>query len=51
MRVISRIDIKNNYVIISISEEKFFNTIDEFRSPHLWKKNKKDKWELRNTIY
>ena len=36
---------------LSISEEKFFNTIDEFRSPHLWKKNKEGKWELRNIIY
>ena len=35
---------------ISISEEKFFNTVDEFRSPHLWKKNKSGKWKLRNTI-
>ena len=35
---------------ISISEEKFFNTVDEFRSPHLWKKNRSGKWELRNTI-
>jgi N-acetyl sugar amidotransferase len=36
---------------LNISEKKFFNTIDEFRSPHLWKKNKIGKWELRNTIY
>lgn len=35
---------------IGISEDEFFSTIDQFRSPHLWKKNK-DKWELLQKIY
>ena len=35
---------------INIDEKTFFETIDKFRSPHLWQKNKGD-WELRKTIY
>ena len=35
---------------INISEEVFYETINQFRSPHLWKKDKK-KWVLKKTIY
>tara|TARA_B100001063_G_C16746430_1_gene547791 strand:- start:500 stop:1705 length:1206 start_codon:yes stop_codon:yes gene_type:complete len=35
---------------INISEEVFWKTIDEFRSPHLWKKNKNKLWSLRTKI-
>jgi hypothetical protein len=34
---------------IGISETEFYETIDKFRSPHLWKKIQ-DKWELRHTV-
>lgn len=34
---------------IGISEEEFYETIDKFRSPHLWKKIQ-DKWKLRHTV-
>lgn len=33
---------------LKIEKKIFFNTLDKFRSPHLWKKNKK-KWLLRHT--
>jgi len=36
---------------IELDEKKFWQIIDQFRSPHLWKKNKKQKWELKKTIY
>ncbi len=32
-----------------IKEEEFFSTIDQFRSPHLWKKNN-EKWKLLQSI-
>lgn len=35
---------------IDISEKKFWETIEQFRSPHLWK-NGKNGWELRNPIW
>lgn len=34
---------------IKMKKEDFHKTIDNFRSPHLWKKIK-DKWFLRNTV-
>ncbi len=36
---------------LGISESKFFKTIDKFRSPHLWNKNKKGEWNLKNAVY
>tara|TARA_B100000902_G_C27272391_1_gene896996 strand:+ start:596 stop:1798 length:1203 start_codon:yes stop_codon:yes gene_type:complete len=35
---------------IEINEEEFFSTIDNFRSPHLWKKEGGD-WKLLQKIY
>jgi N-acetyl sugar amidotransferase len=35
---------------ISINEEKFFETIDKFRSPHLWEKNEQQKWVIKKII-
>ncbi len=35
---------------LSISEKDFFETIDKFRSPHLWEK-KKDKWFLKKAVW
>ena len=35
---------------LNISEELFFKTIDNFRSPHLWEKNGKE-WKLKQKIY
>ena len=35
---------------INLSESNFFDTVEKFRSTHLWKKVK-DKWELRNKIW
>ena len=35
---------------IDISETEFFKTIDKFRSPHLWIKEK-DKWLLKKRIW
>lgn len=34
---------------LEIKESKFLKTLDKFRSPHLWKKEKK-KWKLRHTV-
>ena len=34
---------------IDISEKKFWETIDSFRSPHLWTLKKK-KWHLNKTV-
>ena len=37
---------------IGIKEEAFFSTVDNFRSPHLWKKDKDgEKWKLLQKIY
>lgn len=35
---------------LDISEEHFWNTIDRFRLPHIWKKES-GMWKLRNTVY
>ena len=35
---------------ISISESEFWQTVDKFRSPHLWKKEN-NKWKLVRTIF
>ena len=35
---------------INLSESDFFDTVEKFRSTHLWKKTK-DQWELRNKIW
>ena len=35
---------------INIKEEEFFKTLDKFRPPHLWKKNKNKLWKLRKEI-
>jgi len=35
---------------IDITEEKFQKTIDQFRSPHLWK-NERGEWKLKFTCY
>jgi len=34
---------------IDISEEEFWNTVDKFRSPHLWEK-KNNQWFLRHSV-
>ena len=34
---------------IDINEEKFWNIVDRFRSPHLWKKQNNN-WVLKNKI-
>ncbi len=35
---------------LEISEEQFWKTIEEFRSPHLWKQTA-GKWELRSPVW
>jgi len=35
---------------IEISEDEFFQKIDDLRSPHLWKKNK-DEWILKDSVF
>ena len=35
---------------INLTEREFFDTIEKFRSSHLWKKEK-DQWELKNKIW
>ena len=35
---------------LSISEKKFFEIIDKFRSPHLWEK-RKNKWYLKQAVW
>jgi hypothetical protein len=35
---------------IDIDENKFWNTIDSYRSPHLWKKIDNE-WKLKHTVY
>ena len=35
---------------ISIDEKKFFETIDKFRSPHLWEKNRQQGWVIKKTV-
>ena len=36
---------------LNIDESLFFDTIDKFRSPHLWGKDSKNNWELKHTVY
>ncbi len=35
---------------IDLSEDKFWKILDSFRSPHLWSKNDKNKWILKEQI-
>lgn len=35
---------------ISLSEKEFHETIDKFRSPHLWEK-KDEEWKLKHTVW
>jgi hypothetical protein len=35
---------------ISISEGQFYETLDKFRPPHIWKKDK-DEWVLINRLW
>ena len=35
---------------IDISEEEFHETLDKFRSPHLWGKDELDNWRLRHNV-
>ena len=35
---------------IDLSEELFFETIDKFRSPHLWTKDSNNNWKLRHNV-
>ncbi len=35
---------------MEISEREFWAAVDGFRSPHLWKKNESDAWELRHQV-
>ena len=34
---------------LEIPQKLFFKTLDKFRSPHLWKKDK-NKWKLRHNV-
>jgi N-acetyl sugar amidotransferase len=34
---------------VSINKEEFFNTVDKFRSPHIWEK-KSNSWILKNPV-
>ena len=33
-----------------IKKEKFFEIVDKFRPPHIWKKGHNNNWELRHTV-
>ena len=35
---------------LGIKKDNFFKICDKFRSPHLWKKNNKNKWILRHNV-
>jgi hypothetical protein len=35
---------------IDITEELFHETVDRFRSPHIWKKHQGE-WVLRHTVF
>ena len=37
-------------ILVLLSESKFIQIIDEFRSPHLWTKENGD-WKLKHTCY
>ncbi|MCP3870260.1 MAG: N-acetyl sugar amidotransferase [Gammaproteobacteria bacterium] len=36
---------------IDIDEAQFWNTVDRFRSPHLWEQNDAGEWQLRHTVW
>jgi N-acetyl sugar amidotransferase len=36
---------------ISLSEEEFWESVDKFRSPHLWFKDDSGQWRLRHTVW
>lgn len=36
---------------MEITEDEFEKVIDSWRSPHIWKKNKNDEWELKYPIW
>lgn len=36
---------------IGMSEPDFWQTVDRFRSPHLWNKNNSGQWQLRHTVW
>ena len=35
---------------IDLNEDEFWNVLDSFRSPHLWNKNDKNEWVLKESI-
>ena len=35
---------------LTIKKDNFFKICNKFRSPHLWKKNKQNKWALRHNV-
>ena len=35
---------------MGITEEEFFETIEKFRPPHVWKKEN-EKWKLKNAVW
>ena len=35
---------------IDINEREFFDTVDKFRSPHLWSKDLDGKWKLKHNV-
>lgn len=41
--------LKEFLAYINMDETEFYNTLDRFRSPHIWK-NINGKWELRHTV-
>lgn len=36
---------------ISLSEKEFWESVDKFRSPHLWVQNELGQWQLRHTVW
>ncbi len=36
---------------ISLSEKEFWESVDKFRSPHLWLKDDSGQWRLRHTVW
>ncbi len=36
---------------ISSSEQEFWESVDKFRSPHLWVKDESGQWRLRHTVW
>jgi hypothetical protein len=35
---------------IDSTEEEFWETVEKFRSPHIWKKDKDGNWKLRHSV-